>query len=381
MADLITPEMQERSRRRRWRLVSKLVDHAVELGVAAVLIAGMYVLYNLITGDFIRLPTGPSHDLVIQNAQRAANVILFGSILTSAVVIVRWGWIAAPAYAAGAWGVVLYVLAPWGLAVAVNSPGAKANEVTTVLGLTFHVTGEIVLGLVLVRLMVGGVRGVIVGRQASKAPVELTLEQEAKRERKSRGHRSLLRKCWELSMCRAEMRDYCPAFRDGKACWRKGEGCLCDPVFAQKVMETAEREQGLRVSPQEREARERMRRQTHLDTSGRARRARCRACPLYNEHQHYKYRAVFWLAYPATAAVVWVLMPYIHIGYQWLSTILYKWVSSTAILPDQESEYSPYMSISMQSKSVEFLVVLAVAFIVVSYLLELAEYFVFEVKV
>jgi hypothetical protein len=124
-----------------------------------------------------------------------------------------------------------------------------------------------------------------------------------------------------------------------------------------------------------------MRRQVQIDMSGAARRARCRACPLYNEHQHHKYRAFFWLAYPATAAVVVALMPVIHVGYTMLATVLQRLVSGTAFLPNREPEFRPFLSVVLETKGIEFLVVLAVAFVVVSYLLELTEYLVFDVKI
>ena len=147
------------------------------------------------------------------------------------------------------------------------------------------------------------------------------------------------------------------------------------------MLETAEREQGIRISTEERQARDRRKREHHVELSRKARRARCRTCPIYAEHQHYKYRAFFWVAYPITAVVVWFLMDYIHLGYVWFATILNKLVSSAAFLPDTESETRPFMSIVMETRSLEFLVVLAVAFVVVSYVLEFVEYVVFEVKV
>jgi len=382
------PEPTESPAARRWWLLAKVADYLMQAAIAATFIASVYVVSNLVGGDFIRFPLAPNghplslqdQDRLVGNAELAVNVILLCSILVTLIAVVRWGWAVLPTCLAGIWGLLVFFGGPWVLAVSLARAANPANNITHQLGLAFEVTGAVVLGMVLARLVTGLVRRVLIGRPTARVPVELTREEEES-VRKGPRFRSPMRRCWELSLCTDALRDSCPAYQNRKSCWRKGEGCLCDPLFWNRAMEAADRDRGARLSPTQRETRERIRRQLQIDTSGAARRARCRVCPIYDEHQHYKYRIVVWLAYPVTALIVWGLMPFIHEGFVWFSGLLNRMVSGAAFLPDKQPETQPFMSFIIETRGIEFLVMLAVAFIVVSYLLELTEYLVFDVKI
>jgi len=94
----------------------------------------------------------------------------------------------------------------------------------------------------------------------------------------------------------------CPSLRQRRSCWKRGSGCLCDLNLAEKLAIGAEAWADEEV--------------TAIRYRASPQGTRCLRCPIYEEHQEYKFRFLQWLAYPATVAGMFVSLPALHVGYE-----------------------------------------------------------------
>jgi hypothetical protein len=111
----------------------------------------------------------------------------------------------------------------------------------------------------------------------------------------------------------------------------------------------------------------------------RARRTKapCGECPIYLEHQKYKYRVLAWLSYPAAAAAIGIAAPHVRSGYQWSEAMLATWLSGMQVLPhaltDQPMQGWGWVS-------AENATILVLGLLAVSVILQLTEAAVFRLK-
>ncbi len=138
------------------------------------------------------------------------------------------------------------------------------------------------------------------------------------------GRGSIMRKCWELHFCRGSVRTTCPRYLESVSCWKRRSGCYCDHDLAGRLMasvggnasvkmQVAEELEGQQRKAQQ--LQERLQRQQSRAKS--LARKICRECPIYLEHQKFKYRAISWLAYPVTAMIIALSVGSIKNGYSW----------------------------------------------------------------
>jgi len=164
----------------------------------------------------------------------------------------------------------------------------------TRVGLTALVPGAILLSRDMGARLVAGIK-------SGKSLAQLWGDEDARIRRHRR--RKLYEHCWDMPFCREFVRDVCPAWRKAKSCWRLKCGCYCDEQtilramtseamdnkYAQRFMQTLAQEQLNRPS-----------------VSAKQKRARCRRCVIYTEHQKQKYRVLSPMMFPAVAIVFWV---------------------------------------------------------------------------
>jgi hypothetical protein len=136
---------------------------------------------------------------------------------------------------------------------------------------------------------------------------------------------SLVPKCWQMSRCRASVRMSCPNYIGRKTCWQQRSGCFCDRSLANYLMESVGKGEAQEVIDMQRD----VGKPQVATTSGkpakkasrpswRDQKSRCYNCPLFNEHQEYKYRHFHWSSFLVTAAIVAAVYPLYHDGYEWL---------------------------------------------------------------
>lgn len=126
---------------------------------------------------------------------------------------------------------------------------------------------------------------------------------------------SLFPKCWQMSRCRPVVRVTCPNYIDHKTCWKRRSGCFCDKELANYLIgnsakgestEMIEMQKVAAVRPNMTGERRRWRDQKKL----------CYACPLFLEHQEYKYRRFSGISIILTIVLTGLLYPLYHIAYQ-----------------------------------------------------------------
>jgi hypothetical protein len=252
---------------------------------------------------------------------------------------------------------------------------------------TFQGAGKVAFLLSLLRLAVQGIRSMATqparhrAEQLTRVQVRRPPEEpEQKKPKKPKERASLMRQCWELSLCSDKLRYNCPSYVTRTPCWRRRTGCQCDPYFAVRIMERAEKTGAVALRPEEVAARDRIKRAPEWHASKHADKDTCRQCPIYTEHQHYKYRALFWVAYPVTAAIVFLLLPTLRQGYGWADKILGKIASGLRFLPNTRPQLDPFAT-PVVSADVELFIVAAVAVLLASIVLEVFEYAIFEAMI
>ena len=198
---------------------------------------------------------------------------------------------------------------------------------------------------------------------------------------------SLLRRCWELSECRESFRQACPRFHDQVSCWRKRSGCYCDKDLATRLLRAAglghrgdiEQEMTSLGARAEQRARESLSFTLERARRKAARRVSlCGECPVYLDHQGHKYRLLTWIVYPAAAVLLCLAYPFLKSGYNWAYTNLgaqlgkFQWLAP--------NEYALGKPLSPGSAMGDTVFIALVGLILVSFLLQGVEYFVYRLK-
>ena len=177
-------------------------------------------------------------------------------------------------------------------------------------------------------------------------------------------------KCWDMPFCREFVRRVCPAFEAKKACWRVKTGCYCDERTILKAMTS---------SGKHNDHLNEIMHTLGLDQgqtsklSGAAKRARCRRCMIYAEHQRQKYRILS----PVTFPVVFLVI-YAYYGklVNWLLVWLGKADRFMSMLT-----YSSHDTFAQQGPFLAKIFVVWVTIVALSYALKFVEYLVFELQV
>ena len=199
--------------------------------------------------------------------------------------------------------------------------------------------------------------------------------------KKGSGERILVKKprkplvlshCWDMPNCSEALRKICPEFQKRRNCWRVKHGCLCDQRMVMRAaglstMQKTERDAQLgSEGPQKPIA--------HLTPA--LKRARCRTCAIYLEHQRQKFRIFSALVVPAALALI--------VGF-------YSQISDVMKLGLVQAEkflrfltYDPSRSDLVFQQGLDTLALVCVIWLgvlIISLLFRLVEYFIFELKV
>jgi len=195
---------------------------------------------------------------------------------------------------------------------------------------------------------------------------------------------TLMRRCWELHFCRKSLRSTCPRYLEKTACWRKRSGCYCDRGLATRLLETVSANRRVQVAEELRagqvgtEQRVPTRAASRpQQTSTKRGRPPCGDCPIYLEHQKYKYRALSWLSYPAAAVVIGLAYQHVRAAYQWVDWELSEILADMQVLPATLTD-APLEAASWLTA--ENAVVVIVGVITVGIILQLTEVAVFRFK-
>jgi hypothetical protein len=165
----------------------------------------------------------------------------------------------------------------------------------TRIGLTALVPGAILLSRDMGARLIAGIK-------SGKSLAQLWGDEDARLKRHRR--RKLYEHCWDMPFCREFVRNVCPAWRKAKSCWRLKCGCYCDEQTILKAMTSEAMDNEYAKRFMQTLAQDK---QNSPGVSASQKRARCRRCVVYLEHQRQKYRVLSPMVFPAVAIVFWVL--------------------------------------------------------------------------
>ncbi len=184
--------------------------------------------------------------------------------------------------------------------------------------------------------------------------------------------------CWQMPYCRDYLRKVCTAYDQRKPCWRIKSGCYCDENMILKVLQ---RSSTSKISGfDQRYSSASIGLAKNLTPA--QKRERCRQCFLYIEHQKQKYRMISPLAFPAVIFLMWAyLKPVKELLAKALKlTDEFAGVVSFGPAPDQVIG-NAWIDATTTSGIVEWLFIICIGMILLSYVLRAIEFAVFDLKV
>jgi|GEM_PF-2122692 len=187
---------------------------------------------------------------------------------------------------------------------------------------------------------------------------------------------SAVPRCWEMSRCRPNVRKTCPNFIAKKNCWKRKSGCFCDKELAKYLIETstninaaAEMDDIQKIAIQQKEKAKMLNKK--IDERKRpwkVQKKLCHSCPVYLEHQEFKYRRNTWLSFPFTIIVMAILLQWVRLGYGYVARFLDTKIKNIDSLPDNFN-----LTTSLEGSSFEYVVIFLVALLVFSYMVVLVD--------
>lgn len=345
-------------------IAEKLVIVAAVLGTVALL----YLLYGLIAGHITSFPRPPGSERLMLPESAQADLIRWvgtvmkilgwAALLGVVLALARYYDSPSTIWFTGAIGGFLYLGLPALVGIILQQQYRPTNELTGIVVSGAQATGKIILILAAAR---GAVHVFLAAtHRARRVPIARGRVGAA-----STKPRTLLRQCWELAHCRSGG-SICPSLRERRSCWRRGSGCLCDIALAEKLAT------GVEAWAHEEVIAIRYR-------AGQVRRP-CRKCPIYEEHQNYKFRIFQWLAYPGTAAVIFAGLPVLHIAYKYTVEFMDRVVAALKFMPTHG--YMPATPGGVQSvvlgSNVEWVFLGCLGLLLVSYFLQGIERAIFK---
>lgn len=251
-----------------------------------------------------------------------------------------------------------------------------SNGFVTSLNDTVGNVGMIVLALSVLRLMAGFTLAVIYEQMrgdSKKYKYSGATTQEKP---------GAFPKCWQMSRCRPGVRENCPNYIDHVTCWRRRSGCFCDRNLANFLVNTSDRKDFTEVDDMARNM-------ASVDKSARGairghmvnaskrpwlqQRRLCHECPLYLEHQEHKYRTWHWVSFPLGASLVggmYVLG--FHEAYNWVANLIDEFMKKLISLHQLPPNFSTD-STSLKNSPFEYVLLLMVGLVVISYVVSFVD--------
>ncbi len=277
-------------------VLTVICDWALRLGALALILSVVYLAY----GRF----SGPGAGAALSEADRARfygnyllalRLLVWGMGLAAAAIAYLYRAEQATGYALAIVGALVYFGIPStpGIISPVTDPAfARATAAAGVRG------GLLCLVPAALAILYDAsfrVREVWTGRRRSKT---VAVSSDAIVMEKLPGPPM---HCWQTHYCRPAVRELCPRFTENTPCWRRKEGCFCEEQIALRAAALKEGSQGVYQNVRK-----------SLDggpgrriLSPAEKRQRCRVCPIYAEHQRFKYKILVPTVFVVTGALMW----------------------------------------------------------------------------
>jgi hypothetical protein len=337
--------------------------------------------------------SAPERFLPVQQAAIAQRVGYACRVFAAGVVIL----LAALVYRSRSMPELQAVYAVGGLALALGGPllvqyavgGARTGWASQEIARTFRALGVICLGAAVIYALLDAVDRLRARRPRKRTEDAIVTSPQRVREMAESGKRldRFLGKCWNLPYCRPAMKPFCPVFqRQRQPCWRIGVGCMC----SEEVLLIAARNEGFDVARGSAGQPGGLMVLPTLDQMAREltprqKSARCGRCVIYMHHQEQKYRAAVWVAFAAVTGAVLVGLPLWQRLYV-RAAVAAERVTRTVALPmptkpeEQHPALQPWVGRLAESTFVEWVVILCVALLALTYVLRLVEFVIYRLR-
>jgi hypothetical protein len=360
----------------------RIIDNLLILAGVALVLSLIFLVIILLTNQLgVPLIGGSALDVVKRNVMLGQQIFIVALWAVVLLSMVRHYRVDSLGYLIALGGAACWLLLP--MLVKSRAPATAAVELQQVGQLLvdkFQASGAAIAVVGVLRVTVGRIASLTLRPQSATAYRIRGASAIAEiAEERAKARPSLMRKCWELHYCRGSLRVTCPRFLEGTSCWRKRSGCYCDQDLATRLLSTMAAKVRLQVAEELESAQTRAR--THQRRMAAKRRKKtprpCGECPLYLDHQKYKYRVLAWLSYPVAAVIIALSLPFIRSGYDWLEWEAARYLEQMQVLPhaltDAPLEQAPWMS-------AENAIVLMLGVLVVAVVLQLTEVAIFRLK-
>ncbi|MHB9133048.1 MAG: hypothetical protein ACYDBB_18425 [Armatimonadota bacterium] len=133
---------------------------------------------------------------------------------------------------------------------------------------------------------------------------------------------SMVPRCWQMSRCRPAVRQTCPNYIDRVNCWKRRSGCFCDKELANYLVNSVDHSGASEVIEFQSAAGPkglvdiRARMKNAKIRPWKLQKALCFNCPVFIEHQEYKYKHLGWTAFPVTIGIVVALFSLFDTAYK-----------------------------------------------------------------
>ncbi len=351
-----------------------LVERMFVWGAAAFVIGLVYVGWGLFTGrldDALRLPP-PERFKVTQNVLFACKIMAWGGIASLIGAAARFYYEETIGYIYMIVGAALY----WGVAALAGPTISQMHlEVGKIAVLALRQLQQI--GMVALALAVPFIIADFWARLRGARRFEISRPADAAGGAQCSKSNAYLF-CWQMPYCRDYLRQVCAAYEQKKPCWRIKTGCYCDENMILKVLQRSKTSKlpgfdqkyskpGIGLGQ---------------NLTAAQKRARCRQCFLYAEHQKRKYRILSPLVFPVVIGLMWYYIQPLKalLGRVLAFTDQFAGSVTFGPRPDQVT-HNPWLDLQATSGIVEWLFVICVGLIVLSYVLRALEYAIFEMQI
>jgi hypothetical protein len=359
-------------------VLGAIAGHLLWIALPVAGCTALYLIYNFYASGLSFFPFGPDgHRLtaevqahVRQTVHITSLVLTIAGSLAALLAVLRYYDSDAALFGVAAAGLVAYLGVPTLIQHQLSVIGHQHNAVTKELAWSFQAFGKVSLVAVGIRLALG--LAIQLSRRRRFVRVQTAGAPPGSRPP------GMLSPCWELSKCREYLAEMCPNYKAHKTCWRAGTGCACDPNLARSLadakhtyleaiyaIEEHVKAQAAAPEPSQRPA------------ADQHRKTMCRECPIYLEHQEYKYRTMQWLMYPLAVALIVLCWRWISAGYDYGIGFLEHVMAGLTLLPKESNETIANQILGVD---VKWLLIFCFGVILVTWLLRLLERWVFEWK-
>ena len=365
-----------RSRRSRglfWDSLDKLTLLGLEIGGAAFAVVSLYLVWGFITGSLSNaVILGAADRLrVLQNIQLACKILSIGGVVFLVSAAIRFYRDEITGYALLMGGAVLHWGVPMLVGTSLEGVSFQAATLPAYVVSQYSLIGMVSLVLAGPLILIDfsfKMRGV--HRKATRGADVVRIDEEVPKVR-------FCFFCWQMPYCRDYLRKFCTAYGKRKSCWRLKSGCYCDEEMILRVMKRSATSKldGF-------DQRYSMPVNSRKKLTATQKRKRCRECFIYIEHQKLKYRILSPLMFPVAILIMWtyfrpakaILHRALELTDKFAGRISYG--TGPIQLPGIKAT-----TVTAASNSVEYLFLICVGLILVTYLIRGLEYFIFDLQV